>query len=108
MKTASEDYVTDWMRQIDDTLQCKIGTREERDYFSVMHLGGTKILWHRPEDYEHACGVQMNPRLKQAWYERTGKEPMQWVSVPAENGEEDESPGFRGGGERPTLDWGDC
>ena len=77
---ADDDSCDDlWMRQIDRALQFKIGTLEEREYFSVMHMGGVKVLWHRPEDYEHACGQEIDEDLKKKWYERTGKERMQFI-----------------------------
>ena len=67
------------MRQIDSDLQAKIGSKAEKNYFSVMHLGGVKVLWDRPEDYEHSCGVDVAESVKASWYERTGRERLQWV-----------------------------
>ena len=69
----------DWTKLVDPKLQTLIGHKQEKEYFSVMHLGGTKVLWHRPEDYEHACGVEISGPIKQAWYQKTGRKPMQWV-----------------------------
>ena len=76
------------MKQIDDTLQLKIGSKEEKNYFSVMHMGGVKVLWDRPEDYEHVCGVDVAESLKASWYKRTGRERMQWVIHDHEEGDD--------------------
>lgn len=69
----------DWTKMVDAKLQCWVGKQQEKEYFSVMHLGGDKVLWHRPEDYEHACGIEVDALIKEAWYRKTGKRPMQWV-----------------------------
>ena len=76
-----------WMKQIDANLQKLLGSKAEHTCFRVMHHGGFKVLWHRPEDYEHACGVEVSDAAKQAWFHKTGKEPLRWMVAEEDGGE---------------------
>jgi hypothetical protein len=83
-----EDDEDSWTKQVDTKLQLLLGSTTEHSYFRVMHHGGHKVLWHRPEDYEHACGVEVSEEVKKEWFRKTGKAPLRWMVTEDADAEE--------------------
>ena len=93
------------MQQVDQDLQLRLGRAAELECFRVMHAGGKKVLWHRPEDYEHATGNEVAEEVKQSWYQKTGKERMKW---PVGGVHDDDDEAGEGLGQAPRIgSWAD-